>query len=363
MTMEKREKAFLVLADGTVFEGERFGAAGESVGELVFTTGMCGYVETLTDPSYAGQIVMQTFPLIGNYGIIPADFEGKCAVRGYVVREWCAAPSNFRCEEDVDAFLKRQGVPGICGVDTREITRKLREHGVMNAKICAAVPSDLTGVESYAVAGAVAQVSCREAYVVPAAGERAFSVALVDYGAKGNIARELARRGCEVTVVPQDTSAADILALRPDGVMLSNGPGDPAENTACIAELRALIGRVPVFGICLGHQLAALAMGGSTYKLKFGHRGANQPVRSLEDGRTYITSQNHGYAVESGSLAGVGRVSFENANDGTCEGVEYPGRDCFTVQFHPEACGGPRDTDFLFDRFLDRMRGHRHAQG
>lgn len=357
------EKAYLVLSNGMTFPGTRIGAAGDAVGELVFTTGMVGYLETLTDPSYAGQIVLQTFPLIGNYGVIEEDFEGACAVRGYVVRELCEKPSNFRSQSDLDTFLKARGVPGICGVDTRQLTRVIREEGVMNAMICAAPPESLDAVRAYAVTGAVAQVSCRAPYTVPARGERRFSAVLVDYGAKRNILRSLTSRGCEVTVVPQHTAAADILALRPDGVMLSNGPGDPAENTACIAQLRALVGRVPIFGICLGHQLAALAMGGETVKLKYGHRGANQPVRDLETGRTYITSQNHGYAVVSESLRGVGRVRFVNANDGTCEGVDYPGRQCFTVQFHPEACSGPRDTNPLFDRFLNMMGGVGHAEG
>lgn len=351
------EKAYLVLSDGSVFEGKAFGAEAEAVGELVFTTGMVGYLETLTDESYAGQIVMQTYPLIGNYGVIPADFEGECHARGYVVREWCDGPSNFRCEGDLDSFLKERGVPGIYGVDTRQLTRILRENGVMNAMICHTVPQELTPIRSYSVAGVVAECSCKKPYVLPAEGEKKFSVALMDYGAKRNIARELQKRGCEVTVLPHDTAAEDILALRPDGVMLSNGPGDPQENTACIAELRKLVGKLPIFGICLGHQLLALAMGGTTTKLKYGHRGANQPCRDLTGDRTYITSQNHGYAVVSESLRGIGRVIFENANDHTCEGVEYPGKRCFSVQFHPEACSGPLDTRFLFDRFMDMMGG------
>lgn len=357
------KQAYLVLSNGMTFAGRRIGAEGEGLGELVFTTGMCGYLETLTDPSYAGQIVLQTFPLIGNYGVIPPDFEGDCAVRGYVVRECCAEPSNFRCEYDLDTFLKERGVPGICGVDTRQITRIIREKGVMNAVICDTPPADLSSVRSYRVAGAVPQVSCAKASVYPARGEPRFNVTLIDYGAKRNIVRSLTERGCTVTVVPHSTMAEEILAARPDGVMLSNGPGDPEENAACIAEIGKLIGKVPVFGICLGHQLAALAMGGQTVKLKYGHRGANQPVRELAGARTYITSQNHGYAVVSDSLAGVGRVTFVNANDGTCEGVEYPGLRCFTVQFHPEACAGPHDTAFLFDRFLAMMGGESHAKG
>ena len=350
------KKGYLILQDGQVFEGVRFGAETDTVGELVFTTGMCGYIETLTDPSYAGQIVMQTYPLIGNYGIIREDFEGACCVRGYVVREWCDAPSNFRTDCDLDTFLKEQGVPGLYGVDTRELTRIIREHGVMNAAICDEVPADLTPIETYAVTGVVEAVSCREASVHPAEGEERFRVSLLDYGAKRNIVRELQKRGCTVTVLPAGTSAEEILAADPDGIMLSNGPGDPAENVYQIEQIRKLLGKVPMFGICLGHQLTALAAGGSTYKLKYGHRGVNQPVRDMEGVRTYITSQNHGYAVDSDTVK-LGRVRFANANDGTCEGIDYPELKAFTVQFHPEACTGPKDTSFLFDRFVDLMKG------
>lgn len=349
-------KRYLTLEDGTTFVGEGFGAAADAVGELVFTTGMCGYIETLTDPSYAGQIVVQTFPMIGNYGIIQSDFEGKCAVRGYVVHEWCDTPSNFRAAGDLDAYLRSVGVPGIAGIDTRALTRILRECGTMNATITDAVPADLAAVRAYAVTDAVAAVTCAAATVYPAEGETRHRVALLDFGAKRNIIRSLTARGCTVTVYPASTPAADILAAAPDGVMLSNGPGDPAENTAIIAEIGKLLGRVPVFGICLGHQLMALAVGGSTVKLKYGHRGVNQPARDLVGGRTYITSQNHGYAVVGDSLP-CGEVRFVNANDGTCEGIDYPELKAFTVQFHPEACTGPKDTSFLFDRFVDLMKG------
>ena len=349
--------AYLLLGNGQFFEGERIGAPGERLGELVFTTGMAGYLETLTDPSYAGQIVMQTFPLIGNYGVIDEDFEGTPAIRGYVVRELCDAPSNFRSQGPLNDWLKRRGIPGICGVDTREITRIIREEGVMNAMICDTLPDDRDALRTYAVRDMVRQTSCRQPEVWPAEGRTRYRVTLIDYGAKRNIVRSLCRRGCEVTVVPFDTPAEAVLASGPDGVMLSNGPGDPAENDGCIREIRRLIGRVPVFGICLGHQLAALAMGGQTVKLKYGHRGGNQPVRELATGRTYITSQNHGYAVVAESLAGTGLLSFQDANDGSCEGIEYPQHGCFTVQFHPEACSGPQDTAFLFDRFLAMMGG------
>ena len=352
------KKGYLILQDGQVFEGVRFGAETDTVGELVFTTGMCGYVETLTDPSYAGQIVMQTYPLIGNYGIIREDFEGACCVKGYVVREYCDTPSNFRTDCDLDTYLKEQGVPGLCGVDTRELTRIIREHGVMNAAICDEIPADLTPIKTYAITGVVEAVSCKEPDRYPAEGEECFWVSLIDYGAKRNIVRELQKRGCTVTVLPASTSAEEILAAGPDGVMLSNGPGDPAENTYQIEQIRKLLGKVPMFGICLGHQLTALAAGGSTYKLKYGHRGVNQPVRDLNGVRTYITSQNHGYAVD-GDTVKLGKVRFVNANDGTCEGIDYPELKAFTVQFHPEACTGPKDTSFLFDQFVELMKGGR----
>lgn len=352
------KKGYLILQDGQVFEGVRFGAETDTVGELVFTTGMCGYVETLTDPSYAGQIVMQTYPLIGNYGIIREDFEGACCVKGYVVREYCDTPSNFRTDCDLDTYLKEQGVPGLCGVDTRELTRIIREHGVMNAAICDEIPADLTPIKTYAITGVVEAVSCKEPDRYQAEGEERFRVSLIDYGAKRNIVRELQKRGCTVTVLPASTSAEDVLAADPDGIMLSNGPGDPAENTYQIEQIRKLLGKVPMFGICLGHQLTALAAGGSTYKLKYGHRGVNQPVRDVEGVRTYITSQNHGYAVD-GDTVKLGKVRFVNANEGTCEGIDYPELKAFTVQFHPEACTGPKDTSFLFDRFVELMKGGR----
>lgn len=352
------KKAYLVLQDGQVFEGVRFGAERDTVGELVFTTGMCGYIETLTDPSYFGQIVLQTYPLMGNYGVIPEDFEGKCSVRGYVVREWCDAPSNFRCEMDLDAFLKQEDVPGICGVDTRELTKIIREHGVMNAVICDSIPKDLVVVKQYAVTDAVNSATCAAPSVYPAVGEKKYAVSLLNYGAKSNITRELQKRGCEVTMLPASATAEEILGAKPDGIMLSNGPGDPAEAVFQIEQIKKIIGKAPMFGICLGHQLTALAMGGSTYKLKYGHRGVNQPVREQNGPRTFITSQNHGYAVDSGSVK-VGKISFANANDATCEGIDYPELNAFTVQFHPEACTGPKDTGFLFDRFVTLMGGNR----
>lgn len=350
------KKGYLVLADGQVFQGLRFGGEADALGELVFTTGMCGYVETLTDPSYAGQIVMQTYPLIGNYGIIPEDYEGGCHVKGYVVRERCGHPSNFRCQGDLEGFLKERNIPGLYGVDTRQLTRIIRESGVMNACICDEVPKDLTPLREYAVTGVVEAVTRKAPYVYEAQGETRFRVSLLDYGAKNNIIQELQKRGCEVTVLPASAAAEEVLAAKPDGVMLSNGPGDPAENVYQIEQIKKLLGKVPLFGICLGHQLTALAAGGRTYKLKYGHRGVNQPVRDLNGVRTYITSQNHGYAVDGDSVK-IGRVSFANANDATCEGMDYPGLRAFTVQFHPEARGGPQDTAFLFDRFIALMEG------
>ena len=347
--------AFLVLSNGAVFEGRRIGAPVDRIGELVFTTGMEGYLETLTDPSYYGQIVTQTFPMIGNYGVIEEDFEGSSTLFGYIVRELCDTPSNFRSAYPLNDYLVARGIPGLCGVDTREIVRITREEGVMNAIICDVVPADLCAVRAFKVENAVDSVSGNEVCTCPAEGTERCRVALIDYGAKHNIIRSLQKRGCSVTVWPARTTAETILAADPDGIMLSNGPGDPKENTACIAELRKLIGRKPVFGICLGHQLAALALGGDTMKLKYGHRGGNQPVRDLAAGRTYITSQNHGYAVVADSLKGTGRESFRNANDGSCEGMDYPDLNCFTVQFHPEAASGPRDTAILFDRFVELM--------
>ena len=353
--------AYLVLSNGRVFEGRRIGAPMDRVGELVFTTGMEGYLETLTDPSYYGQIVTHSFPLIGNYGVIEADFEGDSALFGYIVRELCDAPSNFRSQGGLDAWLKRQGIPGLQGIDTREIVRLTREEGVMNAMICDRVPADLRALRDYRVADAVKRVTCAERREYPAIGPEQYRVALMDYGAKWNILRSLQRRGCRVTVWPADAPAEAVLAEDPDGIMLSNGPGDPKENVGCIAEIRKLLGRKPVFGICLGHQLVALALGGDTVKLKYGHRGGNQPVRDSASGRTWITSQNHGYAVVADSLRGVGRERFQNANDQSCEGMDYPDYRCFTVQFHPEACAGPRDTGFLFDRFIEMMGGTTHA--
>lgn len=355
------KKAALVLADGTVFEGRSFGAEGNTVGEIVFTTAMTGYQETLTDPSYCGQIVTQTFPLIGNYGVNKIDPESRgSAVSGYIVRECCEFPSNFRCEGGLDEYLKALNVVGVCDIDTRRLTRIIRESGVMNgAIVCGEFDKErlLADIRAYRVGEVVSKVSVREREFFPAEGEARFNVVLMDYGYKFNIRRELVKRGCNVTVMPYNSAADEIKALSPDGIMLSNGPGDPADNAVSINTLRELIpARIPTFGICLGHQLLALANGARTEKLKYGHRGGNQPVKDIALDRTFITSQNHGYAVIGGSVPeSAGRVSHINGNDGTCEGVRYSNAPAFTVQFHPEACGGPHDTSYLFDEFIRLM--------
>ncbi len=349
------QKAYLILENGTIFEGKSFGAAGEAVGEIVFTTAMTGYLETLTDPSYYGQIVVQTFPLIGNYGVIPVDFEsGRPHVKAYIVRDWCQEPSNFRCEGDLDTFLKQNNIVGLYGIDTRQLTKIVRESGVMNGKIVTEGSGFcFDDLKSYKIIDAVKNTTCSEERVFAPEGEIKRRVCLFDFGAKDNIRRELVKRGCEVTVVPAYTTCERVEELKPDGIMLSNGPGDPAENVGIIEELKKLAEKkIPTFGICLGHQLLALSQGGRTEKLKYGHRGANQPAAEIETGRVYITSQNHGYAVINDSMGNNAKVSFVNANDGTCEGITYLNMPAFSVQFHPEACGGPLDTGFLFDKFM-----------
>lgn len=354
--MKSNVKAYLTLQNGKQFQGYRFGAEGEVLGELVFTTGMTGYIETLTDPSYYGQIVTQTFPLIGNYGMIEKDAESKKPwVSAYIVRELCDKPSNFRCEKTLDEYLEEKGIAGLYGIDTRELTKIVREYGVMNAKITDRPLKSADELLKYTVKNAVKSVTCAEPEYF--GDEKGLKVVVWDFGAKDNITKELVERGCYCIKVPSFYTAEQILALKPDGLMLTNGPGDPAENVEIIENLKKLAGKLPVFGICLGHQLFALAMGGKTMKMKYGHRGANQPVKNLETGRVYISSQNHGYEVIASSLHGVGKLSYINANDGTCEGFDYPGLNAYTVQFHPEACGGPQDCSFLFDRFISNMKG------
>lgn len=353
-------KIYICLANGDIFEGKSFGAKGEVTGELVFTTGMGGYIETLTDPSYFGQIVMQTFPLIGNYGFIDNDMEcEKSAVKAYIVREYCDAPSNFRCGKTLEQYLTENNIVGVYDVDTREITKTIREYGVMNAVITANPSTvDMDKLKAYKVENAVKSVSSQKPYM-SGSNEHKFNVVLIDYGTKKNIVRELNKRGCNVAVVPYNTKAEDILSLDPDGIMLSNGPGDPEENVEAIEELKKLVGKKPIFAICLGHQLLALSQGAETSKLKYGHRGVNQPVKNLETGRTYISSQNHGYAVENDTVEKTGgKISYINANDSTCEGIDYPDKKAFSVQFHPEACSGPHDTRFIFDKFIAMMGGN-----
>lgn len=351
------KSAYLVLESGKVFCGQSFGSDADAVGEIVFTTAMTGYLETLTDPSYFGQIVIQTFPLIGNYGVISPDFESASpALSAYIVRDICQEPSNFRSEGPLDVFLREKGVVGLSGIDTRALTRIVREVGVMNAAIVHEEPKDIDKIieklRAYSVRNAVMNVTCKEKGIYTPE-DPARRVVLWDFGAKANIRRELVKRGCEVIVMPANSTAEEIIAERPDGIMLSNGPGDPAENTGIIEELKKVCERrIPTFGICLGHQLLALSQGAKTEKLKYGHRGANQPAVRTSDKRVFITSQNHGYAVIGDTIPSTASVSYVNGNDGTCEGVDYTDMPAFTVQFHPEASAGPLDTQFLFDRFI-----------
>lgn len=365
-------KAFLILEDGTVFEGISIGAPKEVISEIVFNTSMTGYLEVLTDPSYAGQAVCMTYPLIGNYGICFEDEEStKPWIDGFIVRELSRLPSNFRSEDTIPHFLESNNIPGIAGIDTRALTQILREKGTMNGMITTNENYDLDQVlpeiKAYTVRKVVEKVTCAEKYILPGDGPR---VALMDFGAKRNIARSLHRRGCQVTVYPALTTAEEILRDKPDGIMLSNGPGDPKECTEIIKEIKKLYDSdTPIFAICLGHQLMALATGADTHKMKYGHRGGNHPVKDLMGGqseknrmnnqRVYISSQNHGYVVDMDTLdPNVAVPAFINVNDGTNEGLSYVGKNIFTVQFHPEACPGPQDSSYLFDRFIDMMGGN-----
>ena len=361
----EKMKAFLILEDGHVFTGRSIGSTREAVSEIVFNTSMTGYLEVLTDPSYAGQAVVMTYPLIGNYGICYEDMESERPwVDGFIVRELSRMPSNFRCEDTIQNFLEKNDIPGICGIDTRALTKILRESGTMNGMITTNENYDMDEVmkklKAYSTGDEVSKVTCREKYVLPGDG---YKVALLDLGAKRNIARSLNERGCEVTIYPSFTTAEEIIASNPDGIMLSNGPGDPKACAQVIKEIRKLYETdIPIFAICLGHQLMALATGADTFKLKYGHRGGNHPVKDMETGRVYISSQNHGYAVNPESLdPKVAVPAFTNVNDGTNEGLKYVGKNIFTVQYHPEACPGPQDSSYLFDRFLKMMEEKKNA--
>ena len=352
-------KAFLILEDGHVFTGTAIGADKEIISEIVFNTSMTGYLEVLTDPSYAGQAVVMTYPLIGNYGICYEDMESKRPwPDGYIVRELSRMPSNFRSQGTIQEFLEKNEIPGICGIDTRALTQLLREKGTMNGMITRREDFDLEEIlpklKAYSPTGVVMATTCKEREVLPGDG---YKVAVIDLGVKRNIIKSLLKRGCQVTVYPAETPAEEIIADAPDGIMLTNGPGDPKDCKVTIKEVKKLFDTdIPIFAICLGHQLLALANGGDTVKMKYGHRGANHPVKDLKTGKVYISTQNHGYMVKEESLdRKVAEVSFINVNDGTVEGVHYLGKNAQTVQFHPEACAGPLDTDFLFDVFMNMM--------
>ncbi len=355
-------RAFLILEDGTVFVGQSIGSTREVISEIVFNTSMTGYLEVLTDPSYAGQAVVMTYPLIGNYGITPDMESERPWVDGYIVRELSRIPSNFRQQGTMQDFLVKHDIPGICGIDTRALTKILRDKGTMNGMITTNENYDLDEIiprlKEYTVGDVVSKVTCKEKKVLKSS-EAKYKVALMDFGAKQNIAKSLNTRGCEVIIYPAHTSAEEILADQPDGIMLSNGPGDPETNVEIIKEIKKLYASdVPIFAICLGHQLMALANGVPTHKLKYGHRGGNHPVKDLKTGRVYISSQNHGYVVDTKGLSpNIALPAFTNVNDGTNEGLQYVGKNIFTVQFHPEACPGPLDSGYLFDRFMDMMGG------
>jgi len=358
-------KGILALEDGTLFEGEGFGAAGESLGEIVFNTSLTGYQEVLTDPSYCSQIVTMTYPLIGNYGINDKDVESaKVQVAGFVVKEACPYPSNFTSQKTLGEYLKENNIVAISGVDTRKLTRHIRVIGAMKAIIWSGdkVPTDLVA-KAKAWPGLVGvdivkNVTCKKPYEWdPAGGANTYNVVAYDFGIKYNILRILRSLGCKVTVVPASTTAKEVLAYNPDGIFLSNGPGDPAAVTYAIDAIRQLLGKKPIFGICLGHQLSGLALGAKTYKLKFGHRGGNHPVKNLVDGSIAITSQNHGFCVDIESLAARNvKMTHLNLNDNTCEGLSDEANNLFSVQYHPEASPGPHDSGYLFEQFIEKMK-------
>ena len=352
-------RAVLALEDGSIFYGTSFGVSGNVVGEIVFNTGMTGYQEVLTDPSYCGQIVTMTYPLIGNYGVNYDDIESaKPQVKGFIVRELCKTPSNWRSVEDLNAYLEKNNIIGIEGIDTRAVTRILRDKGTMKGIVSTdpdfEIDKWIDEIHSYKIVNPVDEVTTKEVNHFPGNG---YKIAMLDLGLKNNIVRSLQKRGCEVIVFPANADVEDILNINPDGIMLSNGPGDPQDCVKPIDTIRKLIGKKPIFGICLGHQLTAIANGANTEKLKYGHRGCNHPVKDLEKDLTYITSQNHGYTVVKASLNPEKMiVSHKNMNDGTIEGIKYKGLPLFTVQFHPEASPGPTDTAYLFDEFMDMIK-------
>ncbi|HEM5051479.1 TPA: glutamine-hydrolyzing carbamoyl-phosphate synthase small subunit [Streptococcus suis] len=359
--MSKRR---LILEDGTIFEGEAFGADIDVTGELVFSTGMTGYQESITDQSYNGQILTFTYPLVGNYGINRDDYESiKPTCKGVVVSEWARRASNWRSQMTLDEFLKAKKIPAISGIDTRALTKIIRQHGTMKATLANVGDSveHLTDQLRATVlpTNNIQQVSTKTAYPAPGVGR---SVVLVDFGLKHSILRELAKRDCNVTVVPYDTTAEEILALHPDGVMLSNGPGNPDDVPEALDMIRGILGKIPIFGICMGHQLFAKANGATTYKMKFGHRGFNHAVREIATGRVDFTSQNHGYAVAREDLPECLMITHEEINDKSVEGVRhkyYPG---FSVQFHPDAAPGPHDASYLFDEFMELMDSFKKGQ-
>lgn len=359
------EKRYLVLEDGTIYTGFKLGSNELTKGEIVFNTAMTGYQETISDPSYTGQIITFTYPLIGNYGINREDFESLVpTLNGIVVKEACTTPSNFRSQKSLDDVLKIFNIPGISGVDTRSITKKIRQHGVLKAAFVDdentidATIHTLKTIEFPRTE--VPTVSTKTPYVSTGFN---LHVVLVDFGKKQNIVRELNARGCEVTVVPYDTSAEDILKMFPDGVMLSNGPGDPKDVHVAVEMIQGILGKIPFFGICLGHQLFALSQGAHAFKMKFGHRGANHPVKDLLTGKIALTSQNHGYAIDAESIKGTDlEVTHIALNDGTIEGLRHKTAPAFSVQYHPEACPGPTDSNYLFDQFISLMLDH-HKEG
>jgi len=351
--------AYLVLENGKTFKGRFFGNPGNVIGEVVFNTSMNGYIETLTDPNYFGQIVVQTFPLIGNYGVMFSDFESSdVKVSAYIVKQLCEVPSNFRCEGDLDTFFKEKNVTCLCGIDTRALTKTLRENGTMNGIITDNIDNiDLDKIKSYKVKKAVERTTCEKAYTE---GNKEKNVVLYDFGAKNSIKEKLIKCcDCRVTVVPANTPAAEVVKMNPSGIVLSNGGGNPEDNPEIIENIKALCeSKIPMIGICLGHQILALANGFKCGKLKYGHRGSNIPVKSTENGRVYITSQNHGYEVLSDSVdSSKADILFYNINDRSCEGIAYKNTPAFSVQFYPDAADGLCDTTFIFKKFNEMMEG------